>query len=300
MATATATTANETLAFVPSPVGELFTILTEPTGPALGVAAVIFSSGHWVTSIGANRTYVRLARELAGLGYHAVRFDYGGIGESSGPTREYRLVSPFIEDAEAIVAWLREQGLHRFVFLGPCYGARLAMAAAVRTAEVEAVGLFPPVTRDYVHNERVESLPAREVARRLFRVQTVRGLRDPSRRRRYARVFRNRVRRFTKRLRGGGGEESRQPFQWIAPFFLNELNALVDRKVPLLLLMGEEDDFYEAYTRGTSGPLAAALERGADRITTDIVPGHTHGLASKAVQDAVVESLLRWMGALEH
>lgn len=299
MTTATATTADETLAFVPSPVGELFAVLTEPTAPARGVAVVIFSSGHWVTSIGANRTYVRLARELAALGYHAVRFDYGGIGESSGPTREYRVSTPFVEDAEAIVAWLRQRGLRRFVFMGPCYGARVAMAVAVRTPEVEAVGLFPPVTREYVHNERVESLPARVVVRRLLRIKTVRGLRDPSRRKRYARVFRNRLRRFVKRLRGGGGEDRRPPFQWIAASFLNELSELVDRKVPLLLLMGDEDDFYESYIHGTSGPLGAVLDRGSDRLTTEIFPGHTHGLASMAVQDAVVGSLLRWLGALD-
>lgn len=295
---AQATTRNETLTFIPAGDGQLFGILTEPTSPANGVAVLICSSSHWVASIGANRIYVRLARRLAADGFHVFRFDYLGIGESTGTTREYTVGNPFVGDAEAALEWLRARGLKRFVVMGPCYGARVAMATAVAHEDVIALAMFPPVTREYEHAKRVESLPTSEILRRGLRFKTLRRLRDPKRRRRYVRALKNKTRRLfekiSNRLRGRKPEPG-QRFEWVAPFFIEDMGALVDRQLPVLLLMGDDDDFYMSFARGAKGELGKVLERGGDRVVREIVVGNTHGLNTIGIQDEVLDHLEAWL-----
>ena len=57
-----------------------FGILTEPLGTARGIGVVLLNA-----TSDRNRLQTRLARRLAAIGFHVLRFDYRGFGESSGP-----------------------------------------------------------------------------------------------------------------------------------------------------------------------------------------------------------------------
>lgn len=72
--------------------------------------------------VGSHRQFVLLARFLADNGVPCMRFDYRGMGDSSGETRDFEAVSEDIEAAIAVFA--REvPGLKRVVLWGLCDGA---------------------------------------------------------------------------------------------------------------------------------------------------------------------------------
>jgi pimeloyl-ACP methyl ester carboxylesterase len=270
----------------------LLGIVTRPTADARRLGLVMCSGGHWATTIGPNRFHVRLARHFARLGFHTLRFDYAGLGESTGASRPFRLDSPFSPDAVAVARWLVDNEVDDVVLLGSCFGARTALHAAADIPHLRGVALFPPPVRDFEHGERVASLPTSEFARRLFRRSTLRGLRDRRDRQRYLRTARRRLRRLGRRLRGAPAPA----FQWVSNLFVDPLSAILDRGIPVLVIYGEDDDFRNDFERG-GGPIRALVER-AGGLTIDVVPGRTHGLGSVAVQDAVLSSLQCWLTGL--
>ena len=71
-------------------------------------------------------TWVRLARLLAVNGYDAWRFDYRGVGESTGDFRQ-QTFDAWHDDLGAVVAHIRAQGSGRVVVLGLRLGALLAL-----------------------------------------------------------------------------------------------------------------------------------------------------------------------------
>lgn len=291
--TEVASSLQETPVFIPHGSEEQFAVVTEPTGDSNGIALVITSSGHWTTTVGTNRTFVRLARRLAGLGFTTVRFDYLGVGESSGGGRAYQLEELFTADVDAVVDWLRARGIRRFAFMGACYGARLAMDAAARTEGVVGVALAPAIVRDYEHGQRAESLPLSELARRALRVRTLRALRVPEQRRRYRRMAARRLRRYLTRGAGAGSGE----FAWVSPLFLRPFERALDRGVRVLFVFGRDEDFYGDFCRGREGPLGRVLERGGDLVQILECDGSTHGLNTVAVQEDVIDAVTRFLAS---
>lgn len=75
---------------------------------------------------GSHRQFVLLARALAMAGHAVLRFDYRGMGDSSGPARDFQDVSPDI--AAAIGAMQRRlPQVQKVVLWGLCDGASAAL-----------------------------------------------------------------------------------------------------------------------------------------------------------------------------
>src|SRR5688572_5780835 len=96
-----ATTADEILAFIPAEDAQLFGVLTQPTVEPNGLCVIILLGGIFNLSVNRNRLTVRIARRLASQGYHVLRLDQHGVGESSGTVTESRLDKPWVEDVTA-------------------------------------------------------------------------------------------------------------------------------------------------------------------------------------------------------
>ena len=72
----------------------LFGILARPQHSAeLGIVVVV---GGPQTRVGSHRQFTLLARALAAAGYPVLRFDYRGMGDSTGNQRDFEAVSPDI------------------------------------------------------------------------------------------------------------------------------------------------------------------------------------------------------------
>lgn len=115
-------------------------VLTEAAaaaGDASGRPAVIFLNSGILHRVGSCRLHVRMARAFSAAGFHSLRFDYSGIGDSdqrrdSLPFEE----SAVIETREAMDYLEKVRGTTRFVLIGLCSGADMAHETAVKDERV--------------------------------------------------------------------------------------------------------------------------------------------------------------------
>ena len=97
---------------------------------------------------GSHRQFALLARALATAGYAGLRFDYRGMGDSTGSHRDFESVNEDV--AAAIGALLQDQpNVQRVVLWGLCDGASAALLYlhATRDPRVHAVCIVNPWVR---------------------------------------------------------------------------------------------------------------------------------------------------------
>lgn len=115
-------------------------ILAEPDAePAADVGIVIIVGGPQYRA-GSHRQFTLLARHLAGRGFVALRFDYRGMGDSTGPARDFLAVEPDIR--AAIDGLLRARPtLQRVVLWGLCDAASAALLYLEATGDTRVAGI---------------------------------------------------------------------------------------------------------------------------------------------------------------
>jgi alpha/beta superfamily hydrolase len=140
-----ATTPKEVSSFDEAPAffeagGEtLFGIHTHPRSEGSDAALILLPSAERL-GYHRNRLGASLARRLAEQGRHTFRIDYRGQGESTGKSGRFRIDQPFTIDALGASDWLRDRRIERFIYAGFCFGAMVALAAAVE--EPSAAGVI--------------------------------------------------------------------------------------------------------------------------------------------------------------
>src|SRR5207249_8000593 len=102
----------------------IFGVWTRPTTAPNGIAAILLVGGIYGLSIGRNRLSVRLARTLASCGYHVMRLDLHGSGESTGEVRDL-LDLTFLDDLEVAARWIEGQAIRETIGIGSCFGGRV-------------------------------------------------------------------------------------------------------------------------------------------------------------------------------
>lgn len=293
-----ATSRNEVPLFFPAGNDELFGILTRPTSGTSGVAVVIAAGGGIPLSTNVNGLSVRLCRRVAALGFQAFRFDYHGVGESSGRLDRFDLASPFVSDLSGALQCLRDQGTDRFVLVGSCFGARAALAAAPATDGLEAIVLISPPIRDFEMGQRVAThlagrLKPRDLVLRAMSLRGISGLLHAGRRRTYSRLVREKLRRRSDSSDGGFAE--REARYAISPRFTEPLCVLAQRGIPVSIIYGDADDYRSEFEQARSGALGKILEERGANITIATLPGHVHGFRNAEGQERVLDTIIEWV-----
>lgn len=121
--------------------GNLCGTLTSAQGSPAGVAILLLNAGI-IHRIGPHRINVKLARDLAGHGFHCFRFDLSGLGDSrfSAQARSSYQEQAIADIADAMQAVTERTGVSRFAVFGICSGAQNGLAAAAVDARL--AGLF--------------------------------------------------------------------------------------------------------------------------------------------------------------
>lgn len=277
----------------------LFGILTSPPVDALGIAVVILSGGGATAqATNRNRLSVHLARSLAELGFHALRFDYHGVGESSGvlagaPPAD----QPFLGDVRGAVRWLRGRGIERFVLVGACFGARTALAYAPELEGLQSVLLVSPPLRDDDIDQPAPvrlalSLNMWQSIHWALRPQTLGRLADPDRRRNYVTFWKTKAEIALLDLNAATRFD-----RWTSRQFENALERLAEREIPLTFIYGTKDWHYRDFRDARRGRLHPILKRSP---LTEVVEfdGEVHGLTRIEVQRRVATLILERMERL--
>jgi pimeloyl-ACP methyl ester carboxylesterase len=123
----------------------LFGVLHEPTRTAALGRGVVVCAPLWREAIRAHRVLRQLGLRLAKEGFHVLRFDYSGTGDSAGDS-EHGDVGVWLDDVAAAVDEVkRAKGLPRVTLLGLRFGATLAALAAAGRDDVERLVLWEPL-----------------------------------------------------------------------------------------------------------------------------------------------------------
>jgi pimeloyl-ACP methyl ester carboxylesterase len=111
----------------------------------------------------AHRTMRQLAVKLSAGGFHTLRFDYFGTGDSGGEDSEANPAAADIDVESAIDGLQDIVGVARVALIGLRLGATLAARTAMRCKEkVEALVLWDPiVSPEDMAGGMTRSLPAR-------------------------------------------------------------------------------------------------------------------------------------------
>ena len=307
-----ATSRSEFPVFFPAAKNALFGIITEPASGAKGVAVIILPGGS-NPSVNINGLSVRFCRRIAASGFHAFRFDYHGVGESSGHTDRVHLATPFVADLDGAVACLRARGLERFILVGSCFGARTALASAPSIRGLQAIALISPPVRDFEMGETqaqrmAAELSVRDFVRRAVSTRGVAGLLLAERRRTYYRLAREKLRERRQtyyrrtlehwlpedRERSQKRGDDHQNRYATSPRFLDPLRDLIERGTSILFVYGDADEYGDEFARALKGVLGEIV-LDAPSVSTTTLSGRVHGFVEAEIADVVFDRVTRWI-----
>ena len=301
-----ATVSREIPMFFPADGETLFGILTNPADEAVGTAVIVLPGGSTPMTTDRNRISVRLCRRFAGQGYHALRFDYHGAGESTGSLASIQLERPFVQDVEGAVRSLATRGITTTVLLGSCFGARTALSAAPTTAGVRGVVLISVPVRDHPLGAKGSKDAALEWSiwrymRRTLSPRVMKGLFDPRHRHVYRTYAQAKWQAVTARGRRSGRRAADEPdgLELASPHFLAPLASVVERGIPVLLVFGTSEEYRRDFDRAKAGRLGEILRSAGPLIDIEMIPGKVHGFRDAALQDAVIDVVSNWLCRLE-
>ena len=107
---------------------------------------VVFLNSGIIHRVGPHRIYVKIARALAQVGIGSLRFDLGGIGDSSVATDEQGEVKDFVQrDIKDAVEWVTENEKNKgIIVIGLCSGADNSLQTAVNDGRIVGMVLIDP------------------------------------------------------------------------------------------------------------------------------------------------------------
>jgi pimeloyl-ACP methyl ester carboxylesterase len=291
------TSLEEIPVFFPAGEQTLFGIFTRPTVEPLGVAAIVLPGGGGTRlTTNRNRFSVTLCRRLAALGYHTLRCDFRGAGESTGTADALRLDHPFVDDVDGAVRWVQQQGVSNFVVVGSCFGARTALSYAPQCSGIRGVVLISAPVRDYREGEKQVTRMAQEwsiwrYAGRALRIRTLKGLLDQKHRKTYAKVARAKLRAVVAKNQGSSQSRSGDG---VSPNFLEPLAFLADRSLPVMLIHGDGEPAHREFLDVQTGSVGDLLKRPSARIEVRTAPAPVHGFTAVASQKKVIDLIVDW------
>lgn len=272
----------ETLVFIPFGNETLFGVLTTPANGSRTLVVVCGPGGPTASSFQRNGIATRLARGLGAAGFSVIRFDYHGIGDSTGDIKRFDLEKPFLGDVNAVLDWARAAGFTEFALVGLCFGTRTALSVMDNRERVAAMVLVTMPLVD-VMEVLARRLGTATLLTRLFQPTTWKGLFNRSRRATYAKMIRSLWRRVTGRRPDRSSTRR--------PSAISRLEAAVSLKVPVLMLYGAQDKHY----LNALSALESIRQRMPALELDASFPGELHGFPSVAGQEVFVEKLVAWL-----
>lgn len=132
----------------------LLGVIAEPVEQSTSDLGVLILVGGPQYRGGSHRLFVQLARGLANAGFASLRFDFRGMGDSTGDPRGFEAASADIGCAIDTCQRKRPQ-LRRFLLWGLCDGASAALLYLHDHADSRVVGLV--LANPWIRTERSQA-----------------------------------------------------------------------------------------------------------------------------------------------
>ena len=263
---------------------ELLGILAMPEHA--GTTGVIIVVGGPQYRVGSHRQFLLLARALAAAGYPAMRFDYRGMGESTGEQRNFEAVDDDI--AAAIDAFMAATpGLDRIVLWGLCDAASacLLYLHAHRDERLQGLILLNPwvrseltLARAHIKHYYLQRLLQPEFWRKLLSGKlgvgrALGGLLGNLNSARKAAPLADRELSFQEKMR----------------------YALAESELPALLILSGDDYTAKEFIEATQIDPAWQDVLAQERVTMHEVAGADHTFSSAEWRRAVETATIAWL-----
>ena len=125
-------------------------VLHSPANSDVLCPAVVLFHGFTGTKVEPHRIFVKTARELAAIGFYALRFDFRGSGDSGGDFSEMTIggeVSDAIKSIDVLTA-MPGVDPERIGILGLSMGGCVAACVSGQDARVKSTVLWAPLSDD--------------------------------------------------------------------------------------------------------------------------------------------------------
>jgi hypothetical protein len=125
-------------------------ILHSPAGYDAPRPAVAFFHGFTGTKVEPHRIFVKTARELAAIGFHVLRFDFRGSGDSAGDFSEMTVGGEVSDAIKSIDVLTAMQGVdhERIGILGLSMGGCVAAFVSGQDDRVKSTVMWAPLSDD--------------------------------------------------------------------------------------------------------------------------------------------------------
>jgi len=282
----------------------LIGIVTEPE--ASNQTAVLLLNAGLIHRIGPNRIYVKLARQMAKMGFTVMRFDLSGIGDSKVRPDNLPFEKSNVDDTRQAMDYLQQtHGIDRFLLIGHCAGAVNSFWTSLEDTRVIGIGLLNLESGDQqwdVYDYK------RKVSRYYENYYGKTALSDMSRWKKlltgkadYVSIARNVFRniiwnkvtniffRYKNKV-----VKSQQVVDALRDVFIKGLESLAARNARVLLIYAESSTGMERMQLLVGQDLRAMRDSG--KLQMEIIKGSDHTFTLLHTQDALFNVLEEWSG----
>lgn len=272
-------------------------VVTEPpeATPARQLPAFIILNSGIVHRVGLNRLHVKLARNLAAMGFAVMRFDFSGIGDSQ--VRADNL--PFFKSAldetrEAMDYLVTTRGIARFILIGICSGA--AVSLRIAATEPRVVGAIPINFRGYfqgLNQDANAHLRNRVLLRHYWRIAFSSSFRGKN----WLKAitgkvdYQSLIRAISAQAKNLFSTHGRRAPSGVNPF-VSDLRLLAERGARVLLIHAEGDEGLD-YVKMFLGNAEQQRDTSA-MFKLEIVPGANHTFTLLWSQERLLKLVRDW------
>jgi pimeloyl-ACP methyl ester carboxylesterase len=271
-------------------------VVTEPPAAtqACQLPAFIILNSGIVHRVGLNRLHVKLARNLAAMGFTVMRFDFSGIGDSQVRADNLPFFKAALDETrEAMDYLITTRGIARFVLIGICSGA--AVSLKIAATEPRVVGAIPINFRGYFQglNQDTTRLRNRVLLHHYWRIAFSSSFRGKN----WLKAitgkvdYQSLIRAISAQARNLFSTQGRRALSGVNPF-VSDLRLLAERGARVLLIHAEGDeglDYVKMFLGNADRPCDASAI-----VKLEVIPGANHTFTLLWSQERLLKLVRDW------
>jgi len=254
---------------------------------------LLFLNAGLIHHIGPSRLYVKLARELAELGFIVLRYDMSGIGDSQPRNDALGQEEAILDEARQAMDYLQQhRGVECFIPIGACAGASGAFLVAEEDSRVVAAVLINPLVPQSDQTSQVKAFDYYSKRAIFNKLSWLKLLTFRSDFRTIGKAVSLRIRRMLI----PNYMKSRES-KFVVDRIKQAFQSFIDRKVNLLII-STENEIGNKYLIEILGDSYHAM-KGVGLLKTDMLPETDHNITPLKSQSKVIETISEWCQFVE-